>query len=470
MTAGEKRKFHRNMQYERSARTIAVLGLQLAMFASPVALIVLAGAFIFGLATGHNPLSGAHSILAAATIPVIGDQFLQVMDEADQGTTAERLEKDGISIREAARKGGERFEEALDRFIGLVTNKPGYARHRRAYLLKEAEATSDFPILFGTVIDRQLLARYKSAADGAWRNYVKTGTQMDFRPADAIGIYGLEGGLNTVAQRAEYKADASLGDGKVSITLKKFGRAFPLAWESMINDDLGAFNDNADRLARAALRTEYREATKLFAASTGPSTSLYGATITHPIDGKAITNKFSTSPLTMDNIGVGLTKLRHQVDYDGEPILLDGFVLVVPPALEVTALQALNKAALIAAGGDSTAGKKPTVTTSANVIANMNITLQVNPYLPIIDTSGNADTTWYLFATLANGAAVKLNFLQGHEAPELCMKAPNKVMLGGGAANPLEGDFESDAMWWRIRHVLGGVAMDPRMSAAFLAA
>jgi hypothetical protein len=459
------------MEYERSARKIAVLGLQFAMFASPIALLVLAAAFIYGLATGHNPLSGVHAgVLTAVTAPVIGSRsFLDVIDEADAATTQDRLNDDGVSIREAGKRGGDRFEEALGKFIGLITNKPGFSRAKRRYLLSEAETTSDFPILFGTVIDRQLLARYKSAADGAWRTYLKTGTQMDFRPADAIGVYGLEGGLNEVVQKDEYKADASLGDGKVSITLKKYGRTFPLSWESLINDDLGAFNDNADRLAKAALRTEYREATKLFAASTGPSTGLYGATITHPIDGKAITNKFTSSALTIDNLGVGLTKLRHQVDSDGEPILIDGFVLVVPPALEIAALQILNKAALIAAGGDSTSGKAMQFRTSANIVANMNITLQVNPYLPIIDTSGNADTTWYLFATLANGAAAKLNFLQGHEAPELCMKAPNKVMLGGGGANPLEGDFESDAVWWRVRHVLGGKATDPRMSAAFLA-
>jgi hypothetical protein len=469
MTAGEKRKFYRNMGYERSARTIAVLGVQLAMFASPIALLVLAAAFIYGLSTGHNLLSGAHGVLAAAAVPVVGSQFLDVMNESEGRPTAERLSEDGVVIRDVAKRGGDRFEEALDQFIGLITNKPGFSRARRKYLLSEAETTSDFPILFGSVIDRQLLARYKSAADGAWRTYVKTGTQMDFRPADAIGVYGLEGGLNEVKEKAEYKADASLGDGKVSITLKKFGRFFPMSWETLINDDLGAFNDNADRMAKSALRTEYREATKLFAASTGPSTGLYGATIAHPIDGKAITNLFTSSALTIDNLGVGFTKLRHQVDSDGEPILIDGFVLVVPPALEIAALQILNKAALIAAGGDSGSGIKPTIRTSANIIANMNITLQVNPYLPIIDTSGNADTTWYLFATLANGAAVKLNFLQGHESPELCMKAPNKVMLGGGAANPLEGDFESDAVIWRIRHICGGKAIDPRMSAAFKA-
>jgi hypothetical protein len=469
MTAGERRKLHKNMDYERSARTIAVLGVHLAMIASPIALIVLAAAFVYGLYTGHNPLQHV-GVLTAVTAPIVGgNTFLDAMNEAEGATTGDRLQADGVAIREVAKRGGSKFEESLDRFIGLITNKPGFSRAKRRYLLSEAETTSDFPILFGTVIDRQLLARYKSAADGAWRKYIKTGTQMDFRPADAIGVYGLEGGLNEVKEKSEYKSDATLGDGKVSITLKKYGRTFPLSWESLINDDLGAFNDNADRLAKAALRTEYRVATSLFASAAGPNTSLYGATITHPVDGKAITNLFTTKPLTIDNLGIGMTKLRHQVDSDSEPILIDGFVLVVPPALEVTALQALNKAALIAAGGDSTAATKLQFRTSANVVANMNITLEVNPYLPIIDTSGNADTTWYLFATLSNGAAVKVNFLQGHEAPELCMKAPNKVMLGGGSANPLEGDFESDAVMWRVRHILGGKQTDPRMSAAFTA-
>jgi hypothetical protein len=53
------------------------------------------------------------------------------------------------------------FEEKLASFVELVANKRGYASHKRAYLLKEAESTTDFPVLFGTVLERSLLGKYK---------------------------------------------------------------------------------------------------------------------------------------------------------------------------------------------------------------------------------------------------------------------------------------------------------------------
>jgi hypothetical protein len=50
------------------------------------------------------------------------------------------------------------------------------------------------------------------------------------------------------------------------------------------------------------------------------------------------------------------------------------------------------------------------------------------------------------------------------------MKNPNKLALGGGTTNPLEGDFESDSMEWRVRHILGGVQVDPRMAIVMVGA
>jgi hypothetical protein len=158
-----------------------------------------------------------------------------------------------------------------------------------------------------------------------------------------------------------------------------------------------------------------------------------------------------------------VTKFRQFTDADGEPIMVEGFELVVPPALEITALQILQSQLLLAAGGDGQANAKLQIQPNKNVLSAMNISLHVNPYLPIIDTSGNKDKTWYLFAKLSSGAAVQMNFLRGHEAPEIVMKNPNKLALGGGTTNPLEGDFESDSMEWRVRHILGGTQVDPRM-------
>src|SRR5437762_2891848 len=100
---------------------------------------------------------------------------------------------------------------------------------------------------------------------------------------------------------------------------------------------------------------------------------------------------------------------------------------------------------LIQSGGDSTSGAKPQIRSSSNTIPMLNITGHVNQYLPIVDASGSADKTWYLFGKLSNsGYAARMNFLRGHESPELCMKNPNKISMGGATMSPLEGDYESD--------------------------
>src|SRR5205814_9853884 len=67
--------------------------------------------------------------------------------------------------------------------------------------------------------------------------------RSDFRPSWILGVYGLQGVLPEVGLRGEYTDDGALGDGKVQIVVKKFGREFGLAWETLINDDLGAFSD-----------------------------------------------------------------------------------------------------------------------------------------------------------------------------------------------------------------------------------
>jgi len=287
-------------------------------------------------------------------------------------------------------------------------------------------------------------------------------------------VNGLQGVLPPVALRGEYPNDGNLVDGKVQIILGKYGREFGLAWETLINDDLGAFSDIAERYATAAMRSEYSFATSLYASATGPITSLFGAPIAHPLYPAGstygnVTNLFSGtgSVFSITNLAAAASAMRRFVDYDGQPVIFDGFELVVPPVLEIPMLQALNPANIIQSGGDSTAGAKPQIRSSSNTVPMLNITGHVNPYLPIIDKTGRP--TWYLFGKLTNaGYAARMNFLRGHEAPELCMKNPNKIALGGAAMSPLEGDYESDSIRWRLRHIFGGVQVDPNYAAAFI--
>jgi hypothetical protein len=329
-------------------------------------------------------------------------------------------------------------------------------------LLKEAESTTDFPVLFGTVLERSLLGKYR-IANPDWRTYIKTGTQNDFRKANLMKTYGLQGNMAEVRERGEYKEQA-MGDGKFDCIVKKYGKAFGLSWETMINDDLGAFSDVADRLSNAALRTEYFQATSLIAQTSGPNTTLFGSGLRIRLTAPSITNKGTLSlngASGADNVGTTITNMRKQYDEDGEPIMITRFHMVIPPDLELQAMKVLSSAALIAVGVGASAAAQ----TSENIIAKLPITVHVNPYLPLIDTT-HGTTTWYMFADLADGAAAQMNFLRGHESPEIVQKMSDKLTLGGAAVSPLEGDFDSDSMIWRVRHILGGTQLDPRMCYA----
>lgn len=341
-----------------------------------------------------------------------------------------------------------------------------YTPTKRKLIIEEAETTSDFPILFGTVLERSLLAKY-SIAKPDYRNYVKVGTQNDFRISgqQLIALWGLQSTMSVVKERGEYQA-GNLKDGKVAIQLQKFGRQFPLSWEALINDDLGAFSDIAERLANAALRTEFYQATGLFVDANGPHASLFGTSLAHPIDAAVINNK-GTDTFNADNLAKVIALMTTQLDAEGEPVVFDGFELIYGPSLNYRVLQALNPASLIVSGLKSTSSGS--TQTSANVVASMNIRPHMNQYISQIDKSANNQFSWYVIGSLTNGAAVQLNMLRGHEAPEIVQKVSDKQSLGGGLVSPMEGDFDTDTMRWRVRHIMGGTQIDPRLAYANVA-
>ena len=155
------------------------------------------------------------------------------------------------------------------------------------------------------------------------------------------------------------------------------------------------------------------------------------------------------------------TILAAQTDSDGEPIVIDSAELVVPPALEVVALNILNAVeirVLTSGGGDSAQGLVAT-----NWMKNR-LRLNVNPYIPIVVTTGSrGDTTWLVVANPSSARpTVEIGFLRGHAEPEIFIKSPNSQRVGGGAAAPMDGDFRTDSIEYKVRHVLGGVLMDPK--------
>jgi hypothetical protein len=330
---------------------------------------------------------------------------------------------------------------------------------RAALTFTEAMTTSDFAFLFGDIIDRQILARY-AAMPVQWDAVARRGRVRDFRSVKRFTLDGGEAVLTEVKQNTEYPA-AALVDGSYSYSVKKYGRQIPLSWEDLVNDDLDAFRDLPDRLGRAAQRSEEKFATSLYAAASGPNSTFFAS---------GNKNIVTANPaLSITGLQTAFTVLASQVDTDGAPIYIDGVVLMVPPALEVVANNIINATQIVTAAGSGGANSdpgRPDQLMVANWMANR-VKVVTNPWLPIISSTANGNTSWYLFANPDAGRpAMEVGFLIGHEQPELFQKTPNAVRVGGGVAAPEDGDFDTDTVLWKLRHVFGGTLMDPKSGVA----
>jgi hypothetical protein len=287
-----------------------------------------------------------------------------------------------------------------------------------------------------------------------FRNYCKISQVADFRNVKRFVTSGAEATLDTVEQQAEYP-ETSLGEAKYEYAVKKYGRRIPFAWETMINDDLDALKDIPARFGRAARRTEQKFATQLYCDGSGPHASFYTV-------GNA--NIITANPvLSIDAFQTAMTVLSAQKDSDGEPIMIDMVHLVVPPALEVVANNILNATQLELTGSGGTSNSK---LITANWMRNR-VRLHVDYYIPIIASTANANTSWWLFADPGNNRpALEVGFLRGHLTPEIFIKSPNTISVGGSSADPMNGDFDTDSIQYKVRHVLGGTQMDPKMTVA----
>lgn len=378
--------------------------------------------------------------------------FLELVEtiNAENASTEKLISGDGRSVR-GLKKSDPTYKARLAeaaQFVADVANG-----RRRIHQLQEAMTTSDFPLLFGDIIDRQILGSYLEW-DPTWAQIARRATVSDFRQVKRFAVDGGEGALSGVNEQQEYPA-AALSDTKYQYSVSKYGRRLPFSWESFVNDDLDALRTAPARLGKAARMTEEKFATGLYAGTSGPNSTFFAS---------GNNNIVTSNPtLTVAGLQTAFTVLRKQKDADGNPIYHGRVKLVVPPALEVTAQNILNASEIWVAAGSGASSTDQVH--AANWVRSL-VDLVVNPWLPIISTS-NGDTSWYLFGEPSLGRpALEMGFLRGHDTPEVFMKSPNAMRVGGGIVGAEDGDFETDSIEYKVRHVLGGVLLDPKAAVA----
>lgn len=336
-----------------------------------------------------------------------------------------------------------RLAEAQD-LVGRV-----FAGDRRAMIdFAEAMSTSDFPILFGELMDRELMASYADLPQ-VWSEFARRTTVRDFRPKKWVDLLGGRAALSPVPELTEYPA-RSVSEAEYEFTVGKFGDRIPLSWEMVVNDDLDAFRDLPNRLGQAARDTEDITATRLLVGAAGPDADFFSAGNDNILDGNPA--------LSETAVEAALTTIGSRRDSDNRPIFVSAAVLMVPPALQVAAERIVGATEVRQTIDGITVVRTNPLAGRVRVV--------VNPWLPVIDETANVDTTWYLLpAPNTPRPAVVLGFLRGHETPDLRVKADTGQRVGGGQVDAQEGSFDFDDIQYRVRHVLGGTVIDPITTA-----
>lgn len=320
-------------------------------------------------------------------------------------------------------------------------------------IFQESMTRSDFPLLTGDVIDRMMVARYREFPS-PYRSFMKvTQNLRDFRAVRRIAVDGLEGTWGAQAEDDELEY-GSLSETGYSYAPKKYAKGTKISFEALMNDDLDAFATAPDRLGRGGARTVAKFATQLYVDASGPHASLYTV---------GNNNKIASNPvLSVAALGAGFTLLATKTDADGEPIYIEEAVLVVGPALRITANNIMNQIEidLTTAGGAS----GQTVRVNNWIVGNLQ--LVVDPYIPIVASTANGATSWFLFASPAVGRpAVEIGFLTGFGEPQLYQKMSNTIRVGGGV-DEMAGDFATMSQEYKGVIAFGGTRLDPKATVA----
>lgn len=366
--------------------------------------------------------------------------WLDVIEDlrGEEATVRRLFSRESDGVRVANTHTVEQVSRGMEFLSAIETGK------RPLQHFKEAMSTSDFPLLFADILDRKMLGHYKEVAP-VYEAFVYSDTVNDFRVVKRFAQDGLEGVLPEVAQLEEYPED-SLEESKDEYRVHKRGKRVALSWESWVNDDFNNFLRIPERLARAARRTEQRIATELYVGPKGPHTSLYKAEFKNIVTGNP--------QLDIPGLQKAMLALAEQKDNDGEPIVQEALVLVAPPALEVTSQNILNALTIDI---NEMGGSEKQRLRAQNWMQNR-VRLVIDPYIPIIASEENGNTSWFLFSDPNIGRpALVMGKLRGYEEPSLYEKVPTARRVGGGGE--VAESFENDDRQWRIRHVRGGARL-----------
>lgn len=263
-------------------------------------------------------------------------------------------------------------------------------------ITRALHTTSDFPLILGDAVGRELRRAYQAAPSGVMQVARQT-TARDFRAKRALQ-FGEGPELKKVLEGAAFQ-HGTIEESAETVSLGTYGRILSISRQALINDDLGAFTQIPAKLGNAARAFE---ASQLVAKLVENPAMSDGVAVFHADHGNLTdpADVYASDPEVGPNVlllSAARLAMRKMTGLAGELIDATPRFVLVPAELETVAEQALAEIA-----ATKTADHNPFE----------NLTLVTDPRL-------TSATQWYVVADPAMIDGLEYAYLEGAPGPQI---------------------------------------------------
>lgn len=258
----------------------------------------------------------------------------------------------------------------------------------------EGTSTYSIPDVVSNVANKFLRVGFE-AVDQAWRQMSAIRSVKDFKTATTIALTGGEM-YKKVAPSGELK-HGNISDLAYTNKADTYGSLLAIGRADLINDDTGALTSAGRRVGRGgALKLN-----DLFWSTFLANSSFFTS-------GNNNVSTGAGSALSLAGLVAADQTFQLQTDPDGFPLGIMPALLVVPPALRITALNLMNST-FIVSGNTSGLPDSNAFAGAYNVVS--------SPYMQNSSYTGNSNAAWYLLASPNDMPVIEVAFLNGVQMP-----------------------------------------------------
>jgi hypothetical protein len=359
----------------------------------------------------------------------------------------------------------EKQLEAAKRWKGAAAGNK-----RDQFWVAEEVEFGDLPSQITPLIRRTLVDNYKQV-DTTWdkftTKYLANSIDVDeqimtFNILDQTGIAGtnagdsfIAGGLPRIQFGQKYQEIGMVGSNKL-IRVSPFGEAFTETWATVVNtrgQSVRVFDQAIKAFGQHAAATPDIAAQSLLLSGSAINAVTFAGATTG-VGG----NHLNTDPALTSIFDIWAAVRQAQTFYiDQVNVFFDKFALVVAPSQVANAKRVLSTTEITSVG--ATAARAPLYSQKIDLGAEIEVVGA--RFFTAANLGGAAlgSTAWFL-VPISGGPKPSLftGFLDGYEVPQYFVKTSNATTLDGGDSPYLDGDFDSDGISSKVRHVTGAAA------------